>query len=500
MDLGILGILALATLGFVILVALLVYLGRIRTIGPNEVLIISGRKRVYTNPLTGEEEESSYRIVKAGRAFIWPVLERVDVLSLELLTIEIGIEDVYTAQGVAISLEGVAQIKIASDNVSIQTAAERFLSKSRAELSGVAHETLAGHLRAIVGTLTVEEIYRERDKFAQSVQEVSADDLKNMGLSIDSFVIKDIRDREGYLDALGRPRIADVKRKAVIAEQEAAVEEEAARRDFGIKKAGYDREVAQQRAESDLAHELQSNITNQAVKEEEIQVDIISKKKQIDLQEQEALRKERELEATVRRPVEAEKYRMETIANAERYLIETGAAAEAEAIRAKGVAEAEVIKLQGLARAEIIREQGIAEAEAMRQKAEAWQEYNQAAIIQQLIDAMPQIAAAISEPLSKTDRIVVISNGGDANGGSGVSRIPADITNIVAQVPALIEALTGLDLNEAIKQLPGLLETNEQPSDNGSSDYNTDQHDTASDTAALDDDTIVEIVHPDTTS
>lgn len=476
MNTGILGIMALAALGFVILVALLVYLGRIRTIGPNEVLIISGRKRLTINPLTQEQEESSYRIVKAGRAFIWPVLERVDVLSLELLTIEVSIEDVYTSQGVAISLEGVAQIKIASDDVSIQTAAERFLSKTRAELREVAHETLAGHLRAIVGTLTVEEIYRERDKFAQSVQEVSADDLKNMGLSIDSFVIKDIRDREGYLNALGRPRIADVKRKAVIAEQEAAVEEEAARRDFGIKKAGYDREVAQQRAESDLAHELQSNITNQAVKAEELQVDIVTKKKQIDLQEQEVFRKERELEANVRKPAEAEKYRMETIANAQRYLIETEATGEAEAIRAKGLAEAEITKCQGLARAEIIREQGIAEAEAMQNKAAAWQEYNQAAIIQQLIDAMPQIAAAIAEPLARTDRIVVISNGGDTNNGSGVSRIPADITNIVAQVPALIEALTGLDLNETIKQLPGLLETNMQPSGNGSNDYNADQH------------------------
>lgn len=458
-----LGGIALLVLFFVLITVAVVYLSRIRTVGPNEVLIISGRKRIFTNPLTGEQEQSSYRIVKAGRAFIWPVIERVDVLSLELLTIEVSIDDVYTMQGVAISLDGVAQTKIASDDASIGTAAERFLSKTRAELKEVAHETLAGHLRAIVGTLTVEEIYRERDKFAQSVQEVSAEDLKNMGLAIDSFVIKDIRDREGYLDALGRPRIADVKRKAVIAEQEAAAEEEAARRDFGIKKAEYDREVARQRAESDLAHQLQSNITNQQVTAEAVQVEIISKQRQIELQEQEALRMERELEATVRRPAEAEKYRRETIANAERYQIETIAEGEANAARAQGIAEADVIKQRGMAEAEIIRQQGIAEAEAMKQKAAAWQEFNQAAIIQQLIDVMPQIAAAIAEPLSRTERIVVISSGDGANGGAGASKISADIANIVAQVPELVEALTGLDLTETIKGLPGVITTDATP-------------------------------------
>ncbi len=469
-----LGGIALLVLFFVLITVLVVYLSRIRTVGPNEVLIISGRKRAAKDPRTGEPEERSYRIVKAGRAFIWPVIERVDVLSLELLTIEISIDGVYTSQGVAISLEGVAQIKIASDDTSIGTAAERFLSKSRAELQNVAHETLAGHLRAIVGTLTVEEIYRERDKFAQSVQMVSAEDLKNMGLAIDSFVIKDIRDREGYLDALGRPRIAEVKRQAVIAEQEAAALEEAARRDFGIKKADFDREVARQRAESDLAHELQSNITNQQVKAESVQIEIMSKTKQIELQEQEALRMERELEATVRKPAEAERFRRETIANAERYQLETQAEGQASATRARGEADADVIKLrglaeadiirqQGLAQADVVRQQGLAEAEAMEKKAAAWQEYNQAAIIQQLIDVMPQIAAAIAEPLSRTERIVVISNGDGAGGGAGASKISADIATIVAQVPALVEALTGVDLTETIKHLPGIIESSARP-------------------------------------
>jgi flotillin len=456
-----LGGIALLVLFFVIITVVVVYLSRIRTIGPNEVLIISGRRNTAKNPLTGEVEERSYRIVRAGRAFIWPVIERVDVLSLELLTIEISIDDVYTAQGVAISLDGVAQIKIASDDVSIQTAAERFLSKTRAELQNVAHETLAGHLRAIVGTLSVEEIYRERDKFAQSVQEVSADDLMNMGLSIDSFVIKDIRDREGYLDALGRPRIADAKRNAVIAEQEASAEEEAARRDYGMKKADYDREVSKQRAQSDLAYKLQESITNQQVREQEIQVDVVAKRKQIELQEQEALRMERELEATVRKPAAAEQYRIETIANAQKYQLEAQAAGEAEGIRAKGIAEAEVMKQRGLAEAEVVRQQGLAEAEAMEKKALAWQMYNQAAIIEQLIAAMPQIAAAIAEPLSKTEKIVIIGNGNE--GGAGASKISADITSIIAQIPTTVEALTGVDLIETLKHLPGVINDDAAP-------------------------------------
>jgi flotillin len=456
-----LGGIALLVLFFVVITVLVVYLSRIRTVGPNEVLIISGRRRTVTNPLTGEQEELSYRIVKAGRAFIWPVIERVDVLSLELLTIEVSIDDVYTAQGVAISLDGVAQIKIASDDVSIHTAAERFLSKSRVELQEVAHETLAGHLRAIVGTLTVEEIYRERDKFAQSVQEVSADDLKNMGLAIDSFVIKDIRDKEGYLDALGRPRVADVKRKAVVAEQAAAAEEEAAKRDYGIKKAEYDRQVSRERAESDLAYTLQQSITNQQVREQEVQVDIVAKRKQIEVQEQEALRMERELEATIRKPAEAEQYRIQTIANAQKFQIEAEAAGEAEAIRARGLAEAEIIKQQGLAEAEVVRQQGLAEAEAMNKKAAAWQEYNQAAIIQQLIDVMPQIAAAIAEPLAKTEKIVIIGGGGDGQ-GTGASKISADIATIIAQLPEMVEALTGMDLVDAVKHLPGMTEDSEE--------------------------------------
>ncbi len=441
---------------FILFTLVAVYASRVRKVGPNEVLVISGRRT--RNPETGEIEP--YRIVKGGRAFIWPILERVDTLSLEIMTIEITTEDVYTRQGVPVTLEGVAQIKIASDDVSIRTAAERFLSKTRAEIINVAHETLAGHLRAIIGNMTVEEIYRERDKFAQEVQSVSASDLANMGLGIDTFVIKDVRDKEGYLDALGRPRVAEVKRDATIAEQLAATREAEARRDYQLQQAEYDSEVARKQTEANLAGTLQERIVNQKIRAEEVQIELIEKQKRIEVQEQEALRMEKELEATVRKPAEAEQYRIQTIASAQKFEMEARAAGEAAAIRARGEAEAEAIRARGLAEAEVTLQKGLAEAQAMEKKAAAWQKYNQAAVIQQIIEALPQVAAAIAQPLAQTERIVIISSGDGT--GAGASKLSADITNIIAQVPATVEALTGLNLTETISKLPDILTSKPQ--------------------------------------
>lgn len=436
---------------FILFTLVAVYASRVRKVGPNEVLIISGRRTRSAE--TGEVEP--YRIVKGGRAFIWPILERVDTLLLEIMTIEIITDDVYTRQGVPVTLEGVAQIKIASDDVSIRTAAERFLSKTRAEITNVAHETLAGHLRAIIGNMTVEEIYRERDRFAQEVQDVSASDLANMGLGIDTFVIKDVRDKEGYLDALGRPRVAEVKRDATIAEQIALTREAEARRDYSLQQATYDSEVARKQTEANLAGTLQERITNQTIRAEEVQIELIEKQKRIEVQEQEALRMEKELEATVRKPAAAEQFRIETLANAGKYELEARAGGEAAAIRARGEAEADAIRARGLAEAEITLQKGLSEAQAMEKKAAAWQQYNQAAIIQQIVEALPEVASAIAQPLAQTDRIVIISSGDSA--GAGASKISGDITNIIAQVPATVEALTGLNLSDSIGQLPGIM-------------------------------------------
>jgi flotillin len=471
---------------FVFFAAAGFWASRYKKVGPNQVLVISGRRRMVINPATGHKERVGFRVVKGGGTLIIPVLERVDILSMEILTIEVEVRNVYTIQGVPVHVDGVAQIKIRGDDASMYTAAEQFLSKGPDGIIYVAHETLAGHLRAILGMLTVEEIYKDRDAFAQKVLEVSAGDLANMGLEIVSFVIKDIRDDKEYLDSLGRTRTAEVKRDAVKGEAEAQrdatiAQANAARdatiqsararqegktaefvantkiaeaeKNYSVQKASYDEEVNRRQVQAELARTLQEKITTQEIRAQEVQIEVVTKQKQIEVQQQEVQRREKELEATVQKPAEAERYRIETLANAKKFQTETEAAGTAEATRLQGQGEGDATRSRGLAQAEVIKAQGFAEAEAMEKKAMAWQQYNQAAIIQQLIESLPKVAAAIAQPLAQTDRIVVISSGGD---GAGASKITADVTNIVAQVPATLEALTGVNLVEMLKTLPGV--------------------------------------------
>ena len=472
-------LLAIVGIPLVLVMLFIVYASRYKKVGPNEVLIISGRGAEAIDAATGQKARRSFRIVKGGGTFIWPVIERVDNLSLELMTIEVVTTNVYTSQGVPVTVDGVAQVKVGSDDVSIITASEQFLSKSTREIQNVALQTLEGHLRAILGTLTVEEIYRDRDKFAQQVQEVSALDMKNMGLTIVSFTIKNIHDQQGYLDALGQARIAEVKRDATIgqanAQRDATIQSARARQEgevakfeaetkiaeaqktYAVQKAAYDAEVNQKKAESELAYTLQQNITNQKVKEQEVQISVVEKRKQIEVQEQEVLRRERELEATVRKPAEAEQHRIRTLADAKKYQTETEAEGQSAATRNLGAGEAEANKARGLAQADVIQAQGFAEAEATSKKAAAWQQYTQAAILQQMLDKLPELAAAIALPLAKTEKIVVISSG-DGNAGAGASKITRDVTDTVAQLPVVIEALTGINLIDLLKNLPAVRE------------------------------------------
>jgi len=468
----------------VIFIFMMIWANRYTKVGPNEVLIISGRKRIITDP-DGNKRRVGFRILKGGGTFVIPVIERTDRLSLEVITLDVNTPEVYTAPGVPVMVDGVAQIKVKGDDISIATAAEQFLSKSRADLLNIALQTVEGHLRAILGTMTVEDIYRNRDEFAQKVQEVAASDMANMGLQIVSFTLRDIRDKQGYLEALGRPRTAQVKRDAIVAQAEAdrdatiksaeanqagetakfAAETKIAlsQRDYEMKKAEFDASVNEKKAESDLAYDLQKYKTGQLVKKEEIQVNIIEKERMIEVQEKETIRKERELEATIRKPADAERYRIQALAEAEKFRVEMEARGQAEATKAKGLAEADVIKARGLAEAEsqqargvaeaeVIKVQGLAEAEAMEKKAQAWKNYNQAAITQMFVEALPKIAQAIAEPLSKTEKIVIVNSGND---GAGASKITKDITNIIAQLPPVIEALTGTNLEDLLKKIPG---------------------------------------------
>src|SRR5947199_6550175 len=349
----------------VIFIFLAIWAGRYTKVGPNQVRVGSGRKDRVAEP-DGTVVARGFRIVKGGGTFVMPVVEKVDLLSLELLTIDVQTPEVYTSKGVPVRVDGVAQIKVKGDDISISTAAEQFLSKGTDDIKNIATQTLEGHLRAILGTMTVEDIYQNRDAFASKVQEVAAGDMANMGLSIVSFTIRDIRDGQGYLEALGKPRIAQVKRDAQIAQaeadrdamirsaaatqagQEAKFQADSkiaeAQRDYQSNVAQYQAAVNQKKAEADLAYDLQRFKTGQLVKAEEIQVSIVEKQKQIELQQQEILRKQRELEANVQKPADAERYGVETLAAARRFQLEAEAEGAASASWANGFAKQQVTK------------------------------------------------------------------------------------------------------------------------------------------------------------
>jgi len=472
-------------------------------VGPNEVLVVSGMGRI--------------QLITGGGVLVVPLVQKADRFSLEMMTIDIVTPEVYTNKGVPIIVDGVAQVKVKNDQAMIRTAVERFLTKSSDQIIDIIKQTLEGHLRAIIGKMQVEEIIRERDKFASNVAEIAHDDLSNMGLVIDSFAIRDIKDNQGYLAALGKPETAAVKSVAAIAESErnrdaakataaaqmeaqiaqavAARDSEIARanakkdaevaqaiaqreaeiaridaktkvaekdKDYRIRQAEYNKESKKNEAEADLSYDLQKNITQQQVKEQEIKIQVVEKQNLVEMQIREAERKEKELEATVKKPAEAQKFQIETLANAKQFELKalaTGEAdaakakgfASAEVVRAQGLAEAEAEKAQGLARAEVIRATGFSEAEAMSKKATAWKSYNEAAILEMFIEKMPDIARAIAQPLAKTEKIIMINSD-----GGGASKLTSDITRAVAEIPPVMEALTGIKINEMMKKVPGL--------------------------------------------
>ncbi|HEY1012690.1 MAG TPA: SPFH domain-containing protein, partial [Herpetosiphonaceae bacterium] len=341
----------------IVLMVLTFIASRYVKVAPNEALIISGRRHQRS-----DGSIRNYRIVSGGATFVWPVLEKVDRLSLESVTLDIETPEFYTKLGVPMRVEAVAQIKVRGDEVSIGTAAEQFLSKSLDEIKSIAYQMMAGHLRGMLGTLTVEEIMAGHEAFAQRVQDVSASDLANMGLTVVSFTIREISDSNGYLQALGRPQIAQVKKNATIGESEAtrdatissaqaqregqlakltaetAIAE--ADRDHKMHLAQFEASVNQKKAETDLAYDLQRFKTAQSVTQEQVQVEIVRKARETEVQQQEALRREQELIATIRKPAEAERERMILLAEAEAINLKRVAEGRAEAAQRVGTAEA----------------------------------------------------------------------------------------------------------------------------------------------------------------
>ncbi|XP_065188784.1 flotillin-2a-like [Sycon ciliatum] len=427
-------------------------MGAIHTTGPNEALVLSGG-------CIGSQEK---RMIVGG--YGWSCLCFTDVqrLSLEVMTLNPKCEQVETAKGVALTVTGVAQVKVITERELLSTACEQFLGKTVKQIENIILQTLEGHLRAILGTLTVEEIYQDREVFANNVRDVASPDVGRMGIEILSFTIKDITDNVDYLDSLGKAQTAAIKRDAAIgvaeAERDAGIKKAEAererldvkysadtaiadsRRAFELAKASYDQEVNTKKADAELAYELNAAKMKQKIRSEEIEIEVVERRKLIDVEEQEILRKDKELISTVRAPAEAESFKVETLAQGRSTQKVLSAQAEAEKIKCIGKAEASAIEAIGKA-----------EAERMRQKASAYKQYGDAAMMQLVLESLPKIAAEVAAPLAKTEEIVMVSGGAGTSGG----RMTSEVTQLVSQLPPAVQALTGVDLSKTLAKIPG---------------------------------------------
>jgi flotillin len=459
--------------GLVVLVIFIlmgVFASLYRKAGPNEALVVYG----FRGP----------RVVKGHGKLIFPMVESCRELSLELMSFDVAPQqDLYTKQGVAVTVEAVAQIKVKSDPESILTAAEQFLTKPNRDREALIRLVMEGHLRGIIGQLTVEEIVKQPEMVADRMRSTCAEDMNKMGLEVISFTIKEVKDKNEYITNMGRPDVARIKKDAdvataeaerdtaikraeaqrasavakaqadqerVLAETLSLAKQSEAERDLEIKKAQYLETVKRQQATADKSYEIQTNVMQQQVITESVKIQRIGKESEIGVQDAEIQRRERELIATILKPAEIERQRIETLANAEKQKLIAEAEGRATAIRTQGEAEAD-----------IIFKKGEAEAKAMNVKAEAYQEYNQAAVIDKLLSGLPEVVRALAAPLANIDKITIVSTGNSET--SGMHKITGDITQIAAQVPALFETLSGMRISDLLSKVKGIGVGTEQP-------------------------------------
>jgi flotillin len=432
-----------------------------RKVSPNQALIISGGKRRAIVEPDGTKRTVGYRVQIGGGTFVMPLIERAEVLPLDIFTIAVKISDVLTAQGVLLTAEAQGQVRVGDEEHLIRLAAQQFLATGSDGITSVSGEVLEGHMRAVLGAMSVEEIYQQREEFATRVKKAASEDFARMGLMLVAFSLKDISDKQGYIEALGAPQIAQVKRDAAVAQAEtekdaaiksaiarkdgdivrlnAEVEIAAASRDFESKRAEFQTTVNQKRAQADLAYELERVKMTQQLRLEEAQVKLIDKEKAIEIETKEIARREKELEATVKRPADAMSYQAKLEAEADAYKKELEAKGRAAGIRLSGNAEAEAMAAKGEA-----------EAKAMLRKCESWSKYNEAAAYDTLMHTLPELARAVSEPLSKVEKIVLVGN----DGVSGASRITGQVASVLAQLPTIVQSLTGTDIKSFLENLP----------------------------------------------
>ncbi|HLT12426.1 MAG TPA: SPFH domain-containing protein [Micromonosporaceae bacterium] len=464
------GLLAAIAGGVLLVLLLVIYiLSRIKVAGPNEAFIVTGRKGRSVEGLDGtvSTDLSGQKVVMGASVFVLPVVQKLHVLGLSSRQIHVEIKGAVSKQGIRADLQGVAIVKVGGTEDAIRAAAQRFLHQQE-EIEDFAREVLAGALRSIVGRLTIEEIIRDRAAFASAVAEEAEHSMTNQGLVLDTFQLQDIMAEGTYLADLGRPEAARVLKEAAIAEararqaaeQERLLAEEAiaeANRNLALKQAAIQAEIDAAKAQSAAAGPLAEAAQQQLILAEQQKV-----------AEQNAELKQRQLDTEVRKPADAERYRIEqeaearknaTIADAEAKRQATIAAAQAsaeqsrltgEGERARRAALAEAVEREGAAEAAAILAKGNAEAAAMQSKADSFNAYGEAAILDLLLRVLPEVVKQAAAPVGAIDKLTVIST-------DGANSLTKSVANNVAQGLQLGTDLTGIDLAQLLSRLTALV-------------------------------------------
>lgn len=430
-------------------------MGNFQTCGPNEVIVVSGCCQGSDNLIIG------------GRAWIWACgLQVAQRLPLNTITIEVVSNEVNSQQGVPICAVGVAQVKVnTTTDECLRAACQLFLGhnekRSYQMLEDVARETLEGHQRAIIGNMTVEDMFRDKVKFSEQVYSTASADMLKLGLQIVSYTLKQLTDNNGYLRALGQTEIAETQarqriaeaenqrdadcRKAEatqlqkVAEFEAELEKTTANMELELRKAVNLKEIGIQNAKADLAERLQDAITRQEVVEQEMQIKVVERQREIKVQEEEIKRVEQQLQSSIIKPAEADMYRIQKTAEAEKMKLIAEAQAEADAIRLRGEAEAFAIE-----------ERAKAEAEQLKKKAEAFRQYKEAALVDVVLKIMPQVAAEIAAPINNAKKINMIASG---DGDVGAARVANEVLCIMERLPAVVKNMTGIDITDDLQKI-----------------------------------------------
>ena len=440
----------------IIIVAVLIvsYIGsRYKVAGANEALIVSGQRD------KGPDGRRNLKVVRGGGVIVLPLIHKVGKLKLTARQINVNLADAVSRQGIKVAVQGVATFKIGADDESIRNAAERFLDAQEEQVDSIVKNVLEGSLRSIVGTLTVEELNLDRQKFQQAVQDAAKGDLATSGLQIDSFTIQAIRDESGYMELIGQQETARRERDARMAK--AAADQEAAVREAEAEqiKINASRDVSLRRAETETQTAAADARAAQAgpLAEAEATQEVV--RKQTELAQLEAARTQQELVASTVRPAEAEAEAQVRRAEGDRQARIAAAQADAERVRLAGQAQAHVVEvtaeatakqttLEGNAEAGIVLSKGEAEAKALALRAEAYRQFNEAAIIQTVLSMLPDIVRAAAEPMGNIDNLTVLSN-------EGASDVVRNVTRTVTEAGTTVKGLTGIDIPQMLSQALG---------------------------------------------